>query len=265
MKLVHKILKEATFENDQATVDLAKKYISKIEEYLNKYNGANNNVVEFHGDQGYIIVHVGELKIYLMDSRYYRGSSGGYRDNLIAIHNSKFKFDKETGKLNYEFNKSTLLHELVHYLDDKRATPGDMAKTGEQQAKKSGIADKAYFNNPYEFNAHFLQLVFGKLPELIKEPNGIPKEFNEFRQEIFRGNNRLQTFYESLDEKLKKNFLKRLYNVFTVTKKGELQVNKQIQDSNLENAPEYAEKKKDNLVKSLYKYLKNFFSNTEAA
>ena len=255
MQFISKILYEASYDRDAKTVNLAKKYINKIKEYLDAFDGEPNNVVDCFPNRGYITVKLGELVIYLMDARHYRGTSGGYIDNKIASYNIQFRFDNESRSLSYKLNESNLLHELIHYFDNKRAKDKEsFTKAGER--KERGTADANYFNNPYEFNANFLQTVFPRVEDLVQsEEDYFSSSFDQFRNAVFKSNYRLKDFYYYLTDKNKQKLLKRLYNIYNAVKKNELS-SESLDDENLEKLPDYSSKKRTTLIQ----HLKSLFS-----
>lgn len=258
MKLIEKILIEASYEDDSKTIALAKKYINKTKEYLNAFNGSENNVVEYNGKEGYITVHVGNLNIILIDSRYNVNLNGGYKSNLIAVYNTEFSFDDENKKLNYKINESSFLHELVHYFDDKRSkTKGIINKTGHKQEQTNYSDDPDYVNNSFELNAHFLQKVFPIIESYILHTDYLPKTFDAFKDESIKYYPKLQDFYNALNAINQKKFVKRLYKIYDGLKKNANVFTDNVSDENLNNSEDYQEKqnKKINLLQKI----KNFF------
>lgn len=119
-----------------------------------------------------------------------------------------------------------ILHELIHYLDNKRHEFIGKAK-GNNEDDRSNTSDAEYYNRPHELNAYYNNLAEPLLHTLlVSETNieaakrlakglHIDKDFLKTFKMLFSsghaGNYITKKFYDNLTPQLKKNIVRRLY------------------------------------------------------
>lgn len=257
MEFIKKILIEASFEGDKKTSDTAKNILDELRSKINAGKGTRNNLLYF--------IKIGELSFYLYDyrskisqknlaSHTYAGFSPKRDDPAIYSYRNKIS--------NYKNNKIELdleyvYHEIIHYLDFKRSKEANkdkshVARGAEMQSNSKTREAADYYNNPVEFNAHFMQYVFPNIQNLISG-NNAPSNFNEFRNAIVNGSKGSKMFFYYLDEKYKKKADKRLYVVFDNLNKSN------IMDNTGDAAKDITKKEKGSFLRRI----KNFFTNAK--
>jgi hypothetical protein len=248
MKLVDKILHEASFENDAKTVLLLKQYFQKAEEIIKMYDGKDSKYLTYNVDKKSIDVNLGKLifTFYAYDSSDLNAINYGSRyEGLYLSHKNppqilvfKCKFTFNKGKLNIEdLNLSSAFHEVVHAFDAVR-TKGKNAMG--QQAKKvndsktSAEYNNKYANNPYEFNAFFMETLMPLIEKYLVSGHPFEHTFEDFKKYVIQqyNSNGGQSF--NMNDDMKKKFLKRIYAIYQGFKK-EVKVDLKQTDETLQN------------------------------
>lgn len=124
----------------------------------------------------------------------------------------------------------SFIHEVTHYLDDKRL------KSREYAYQETDIDDlKGYYNSPAEYNAYFKNLFHDLLAFLVKKRHygedeieaerlrawgyqNIPKDFYDYMKSVLMRNSnpddaRLLDFFKALQPNRKKALFKRAYRL----------------------------------------------------
>ena len=226
------------------------------------------------------------------------GMNAGYepRTNLLNVYNVDIQFDERNKTLKFNIpdkQREEIKHELIHFLDIKRGGKTgikDVLSKIEQKftpeytewAKKAGIDPKTkqavtfyynhtgqdpriqrdygeYVNNAHEMNAHFLEFVMPQINKYIQNKGELPKEFNTFKDEIFKSNHEFSNYYQHLTDENKKRFLKRLAVYFQsiknyVIKDPEVKFDKASTQLDIHNAP----------LDKIFKAVKNIFTKKAA-
>ena len=119
--------------------------------------------------------------------------------------------------------KEFFIHEFIHYLDQKRSKESSIKNTskfwGDQQYEK-------YFNDPSEFNAYFqsgskkIEDFFDRDKRYIKLWYLIENyhKFEDFILQHYREYFYGEGFLENINEKYKRKFLQRLYQLWIFLK-----------------------------------------------
>ena len=232
MRFQHHI-KEATYAGDKLFRNIAMKAYDKIKKILDKAykEWERTGVVPFkeHKNSGGWIIPgnkfgYSDLAVILTHTAAYGGSgysAGGTKvrgqvkviviDTLLEPFNFKYA--------NTRFNKRDFVHEFIHYLDGKR---GYDTQNTVKLFKTKGA--KAYYNTPAEFNAYF-QEGAQETEDLFKavarvKPDHLKVMLNNF--DTFKhwvttksGSSFFSRhWFDALEGKWKKKFLKRLYTLY---------------------------------------------------
>lgn len=223
MKLIHKILLEALYERDNEQDKKAIKIIDNIEDAFFNYKEDTNHFY-FNKNDLMVSVKYDDLTFFLYDERYPKApqTGGSFQEhpNIIIVYGCKFEWNFEEGKWKYfYFNKNTLYHELIHYLDVKEKN----IETNKVNYDKIKIKNKnkftkkdykKYLNHGVEFNAHFMENIMPIVKSIynFRKRDGI-KTFDDFKKELFSYSN-VKKFYSYLTTDLKKHFMKRIAEYF---------------------------------------------------
>lgn len=114
--------------------------------------------------------------------------------------------------------KDTFVHEYVHFIDDKIKTPDrDITKNTLKMLSKGDYVK--YYNEPIEFNAHFIEAlksILFKMASMIKLRNDVFKSYNPhgFIEHAFKNSSKLKNLYSYYNNKNKRKMLKRLYGIY---------------------------------------------------
>jgi hypothetical protein len=232
MRFQHHI-KEATYAGDKLFRGIAMKAYDKVKKILDKAykQWEKDGVVPFkeHKNSGGWVITGNkfgypDLAVILSPTSSYGGS--GYSasgtkvrgqlkiiviDTLMEPFNFKYA--------NTRFNKRDFVHEFIHYLDGKRGHDDQNTAT---LLKTKG--EKAYYNTPAEFNAYF-QEGAQETEDLFK---GVAKakpshlqvmlaSFDTFKHWVTTKSGSAffsKHWFDALEGKWKKKFLKRLYTLY---------------------------------------------------
>ena len=175
-----------------------------------------------------------DLIIMLTHSKRYGGS--GFTANagknskgepLKAIAMGDLIAPNDFTYINTRLQKKTFVHEFIHYLDYKR---GDTRQNTAKLLRTKG--EKAYYNTPGEFNAYFqegeqeVEDLFKAIAK-VKLSAGHSDKLKEMLSDIeifknwvvLKSNMFSKDWYNSLELKWKKKFMKRLYTLYIALKK----------------------------------------------
>jgi hypothetical protein len=230
-----KYIKEATYKQDKFFRKIAVGAWNRFKKALDKaykeYEKTGRVPLEYHSwAKGWILYGAEfgypDLSVMLTYKERYPGGAGGFTSNagktskgeplkLIALgallDPDNFQY------INTRVNKKLFIHEFIHYLDFKRA--GDRENTVKLLKAKG---EKAYFNTASEFNAYFqegsqevedlFKAIYKARPEKIKEFLSSLEVFKNWvvlKSNMFSG-----YWYENIEGKWKRKFLKRLYTLY---------------------------------------------------
>jgi len=184
--LINKILLEANLERDLEQKRYVNDFFKKIDNIISNYT-KNNDIIIYDPKTKIVSIDLDNIKIEFIgqdsESEIAKklrqlGGAGGYDsgDNIVYLF-ARIKYDGFLSKeLSVRYDKSSLYHELIHLFDFRRTKdPTKVADRIEKNYLKNGL--KSYYNNPYEYNAHFLQNVMPEVEEYIKNLKSLPKSY----------------------------------------------------------------------------------------
>ena len=119
----------------------------------------------------------------------------------IIIYNCKIRISANNRLLNLKFNKQTVQHEIVHFIDERK-----------NRIKVLSVSKEKYYNNEHEINAEFISImnhIGGELPET----------FNDFVKSYREYSPLTKKQFAHLNEKNKKSLVGRLYQYYDYLKK----------------------------------------------
>lgn len=227
MRLINKILFEATFEKDSNRNNEIKNIIDKIENAFYSYNGSNTEIFRVNKNDGVAVYKNNEITIMLFDknypSKFSKSSKADYNrgNNIISLYNCTIDWNNEENRWNYfDFDRDSLYHELVHFYDYQNINYDNYDKIKINTSNISKDQYSKYLNHGTEFNAHFMQYVM-PIVTMIKNYWGRRydiKNFDDFKKEIFSSHT-VKEFYNYLTPKMKKHFIKRIAEYYQKIKK----------------------------------------------
>lgn len=233
------IINEASFERDYSKNQEAKQILQQIKDKLNagKYSEYNDGALGMKVGDLKVLIYpknsAGERLAALYSGR--RGNEALYTPSEKTLRSYGNTVNKNNKKLEYKLNDTQIYHEIVHYLDSRQVGSKKMAKMGKQYSKQysstsGGEQMKVYYNNPLEFNAHFFEYIMPKINYTLDKQSQLPDNVTDFIKEIMSEPD-INNFYKHLNEKLKRNFMKRLgvyYQGVKDLQAGKLDFNKHV-------------------------------------
>jgi hypothetical protein len=235
-----KILKEASFERDYSKNQEAKQILQQIKDRLNagKYSEYSDGAYGFKiGDLNirlYPEKSIGAGLMALGTGRW--GNEATFSPDEKELKSFGNKIIKTKDKLEYKLNDEQIYHELIHYLDSRQIGRKKMSKMGTQYSKQYSNASsdrekfQKYYNNPMEFNAHFFEYIMPKINYILDKQHQLPQNANDFTKEVLDEPD-IHNFYMHLNDKLKRNFMKRLgvyYQGVRDLQNGKLNINQHV-------------------------------------
>lgn len=266
MKIIDNILKEASFEGDKKLNDTAKNIVAEL---VNRIKN-NKKITRINGG---VWTKIGELEFYIFNknsNNSYQAARTGVRAEFTGNLKNPIvqSYQNILSKDNFHIDESYIYHEVIHYLNLKRGKDKDFMNrsgekqvkgreeyakaTGKEKAEKHDQLYKDYYNSPAEFNTHFMQYVYNNIEHFVLNKANLGS-YDDFKNTIINGE--AKHFFNNLDDKNKKKFLKRLYIVYNNITKNE-KINDNIGDN-------YKDATKKQRVSILQK-IKNLFSKNAA-
>lgn len=239
-------------ESDIKTASEASAIMKYLDDQIANYKG-NTSVIKYLG--GDIILQYKDLKIVLSPKRSELSSDAQYdsKNKEVKVFNVKIQ---KSPKLSVEYDKKALMHEIIHHLDITRKYKGDIEKYRKDVEKTVKNQDyKKYYNDPLEFNAHFFEFIMPSILDNIADGKiKTDTNYNEFVQTI-KADGSFAQFYNNINDKFKKKFLKRLGALYVSLKddNSKLKDLTKIDTDNLEQ-----EKKKYSWLNKLWDKLGDY-------
>lgn len=239
----------------------ARAIVDYIVSAVEKWDGTNTNAVKVFPDSGKIKVQYKDIPITLIRgiNRKSPTTLAGYNPKTkeLFVWNVEMKKDGRK-KIHVGFDdetRSSLYHELIHYLDMTRQYKGSvdsLMKGYKRDTDKRGFA--GYINNPLEFNAHFFEYFMPAfIEDLQKNRHVVKKPFAEFYKAI-SNSSQFRWMQNNLDPKYFRKMQKRIAALYQEFSKNpdEMQALERINVDNLEQ-----EQKKYSWFANLMDKLKN--------
>ena len=229
---LNKYLKEATYKSDKQFRKEAEKAYTKLIKYLKKV--PVDSLMEYKPEKGIAIfgkeIGYPDIIFIINPGRGMAGFSesgttiGGKKYAVIMLYGLKRQFNDLTpefmGQSASAISKGTFIHEFIHYLD---AVRGNFENSVDALSKGG---DKAYFNTASEFNAYF-QEISTSVENIILAASKLPTSFSldkwlttfdgfiKATKAYLKNHDRtLNDFYNLLNKKYKRKFIKRLYTLY---------------------------------------------------
>lgn len=172
----------------------ARAIVDYIVSAVEKWDGTNTNVVRYLPNAREIRLRYKDIAIFLYghSNRSSPSTLAGYnpKTKKLYVWNVDIKKDSSNkNKIHVSFDsgtRSSLYHELIHYLDMTRQYKGDLNKgidTYNKISKEKGFS--GYINHPLEFNAHFFEYFMPAfIEDLQTNRHVVNKPFSEFYKAI---------------------------------------------------------------------------------
>jgi hypothetical protein len=214
----NKKLNEADLKNDAVKSVKARNIVQYCNDQIKAYE-KNNNVIKKYKN-GYfdeVKINFEDFKIFFTTGPSLGGAKARFfaDTKTIVLYNCSVE-TKDNNKISVKFDDDDLYHELIHYFDMKDI-PLDRVKQQKDSVDKSAETKgfhAAYYNDPLEVNAHFMQHVLPKMLGYLEKKDTLPKSFTEFRNAIVNEYS-FKAWYDELDDNNKRRILKRLGQYWT--------------------------------------------------
>jgi hypothetical protein len=102
------------------------------------------------------------LIVFTLGKPFYGAMGPNKNGLLMALSILDNEFDRESIAKNIDRFRTIFIHEMQHYYDASRWSQGysDFVKKARQRdLNKKGRSNKEYYNNPFEFNAHYQEAI----------------------------------------------------------------------------------------------------------
>lgn len=223
------ILADASNIRDANYRKLAQNFYSKLIQVINKKSRSIQILsklgkIWIHGK--YINKDYADLIIIFTDHSRYDGEFYELLSSQRSVYKAQYGItikvsehsidsmikNADTSKLYSDtmYAKNTIIHEFIHYLDQKRKKDQTFTRTSAKHSKD-------YYNDPHEFNAWYQADIDEFMDEFDYYPHIRMKikkmSFKEFRQ--YMENQQLTSdFVKNLNRKYKRKLDKRLYQLY---------------------------------------------------
>lgn len=220
----------------------ARAIVDYIVNAVDKWNGTNTNAVRVFPADRKIKVLYKDINVTLIGNinRKSPTTLAGYDPKSKNLYVWNVDMKKQGKKVHVSFDdetRSSLYHELIHYLDMTRQYKGSvdtLMKGYKRDTDKRGFA--GYINNPLEFNAHFFEYFMPAfIEDLQKNRHVVKKPFAEFYKAI-SNSSQFRWMQNNLDPKYFRKMQKRIAALYQEFSKNpdEIQALEKINVDNLE-------------------------------
>jgi len=231
VNLINKILHEATYERDERIDIFIRNIINQVKLAFNNFNGQSSNEFEYSEEGKTVII---EHKVagtnltiifYDRSSKYADQIKGGvhiFPANTIKIYGCNIDWEEGDNEIkghwfNLNIEENVLYHELVHFYDFNFRKNIRLKKQPYSTSRSTEKEKSKYYNHGVEFNAYFLQKIMpliNKFKELFDNKQ-LPVNYNfqKFVKGILKDED-ANVYYQRLDKKMRKHFIKRLADYY---------------------------------------------------
>ncbi len=131
------------------------------------------------------------------------------RDYINFIMEKKEIIPVIEKSLNDTLIKSTIIHELIHFLDSKTYTPTEIKKHTEKNYAKYALFGKHYYNSDEELNAYWHEILLLLQSKEWNKKNTLKNNI-EIALNLIYAEKYLNKFFVHLSTKNKKKILRRI-------------------------------------------------------